>query len=211
LGILERTIEPSSATPPTATDQRRLGSTGPICSSRKRLEDGNAEFRKTMDPILLRRLASKHEPWIATLSCADARVCPGRIFNLSTGDSYDVRVVGNSASDKAVLASVEYAGGHLGVRALIVIGHTQCCAATAAAQCDREGLLEVISADMVRAKAMLPPDRQGSADDIAEANVRLQLRLLLDNSQVVREAVHSDRLTLMGAMLDLSTGKVKFI
>jgi len=188
-----------------------LGDMEVNCNSRERLEEGNAEFRKTMDPILLKRLSGKHEPWIATLSCADARVCPGRFFNLSTGDSFDVRVAGNSASDSAVLASLEYAVGHLGVRALIVIGHTHCGAAAAAAECEQEGALETISADLVRAKAMLPPDRRGNPDDIAEANVKLQLRLLQDNSQVIREAVRSERLTLMGVMLELSTGKVKFI
>lgn len=188
-----------------------LGNMEGLANLRKRLEEGNAEFSKATEPLLLKRLSSKHSPLIATLSCADARVHPGRVFNLSTGDSFDVRVAGNSASEGIVLASLEYAVMHLGVKALVVLGHTQCGAAMVAAECEREGMLEVISSDMVRAKALLPPDKRGDPDSIAEANVRLQLRLLQDNSQVIRQAVRSERLALMGAMLELSTGEVRFI
>jgi len=178
---------------------------------RSRLEEGNAEFRKTTDPLLLKMLSSKHAPWVAIVSCADARVCPGRLFNLSTGDSFDVRVAGNSASEGSALASLEYAVEHLGVRAVVVLGHTQCGAARAAVEGERDGHLGVITGDMARAREMLPQDRRDNPDDVAEGNVKLQLRLLQDNSVVIRDAVCSGRLILMGAMLELSTGRVRFI
>jgi carbonic anhydrase len=179
---------------------------------KRRLADGNAVFRRSVDPSLLQRLNSKgQEPFAAVLACSDSRVPPVKIFNLSLGDVFEVRVAGNSASDPAALGSLEYAVEHLHVKHLVVLGHTKCGAAKASMEGNAPENLASVMRDMERARYKNPTDRQEDADLIAENNVRLQLRLLVDNSKIVRDAVNGGRLELSGAMYDVETGLVRFI
>jgi len=178
----------------------------------RRLVDGNAVFRKSVDPLLLKRLNSKsQEPFAAILSCSDSRVSPVKIFNLSLGDVFEVRVAGNSASDPSVLGSLEYAVEHLHTRHLVVLGHTGCGAARAYIEGTAPENLKTVMRDMERARYKNQTDRQDDVDLTAENNVRLQLRLISDNSRIIANAVANGKLELHGAMYDLDTGSVRFI
>jgi len=177
----------------------------------RRLADGNELFRKTLDPILLRRLSERHEPLVAILSCSDARVDPAKAFNLSLGSAFVVRSTGNSAADPSVLGSLEYAVSHLGVKAVVVLGHTDCGAVKQSFDCTGCGPLEVVLKDMEAAKSTLQGLDAKDVVKVAEANVRLQLRRLVDNSSAIRHEANEGRLLLLGAMMDLSTGVVRFI
>jgi len=184
----------------------------PANGAMRRLADGNAVFRKSVDPSLLQRLNTKgQEPLAAILACSDARVSPVKIFNLSLGDVFEVRVAGNSASDPSVLGSLEYAVEHLQVKHLVVLGHTGCGAVKAFIDGTAPENLRSAMKDMERARYKNPMDRQEDADMIAENNVRLQLRLLEDNSRIIAKAVSAGKLELHGAMYDLATGSVRFI
>jgi carbonic anhydrase len=70
-------------------------------------------------------------PIAVILSCSDSRVPPEIFFDQGVGDVFIVRVAGNTY-DRLALQSIEYAVGHLGATLIMVIGHDQCGAATAA-------------------------------------------------------------------------------
>ena len=72
-----------------------------------------------------------HRPQVAVLTCADARVSPARLFDLPAGALFTVRVAGASATTESV-ASLSYAVEQLGVRTVVVLGHTHCGAVAAA-------------------------------------------------------------------------------
>ena len=178
---------------------------------KKRLIDGNAMFRKSIDPGFLARLSNKQEPFIAVLSCSDSRVSPIKIFNLSLGEAFVVCVVGNSASDQSVLGSLEYAVDHLHVKYLLVLGHSGCGAVRAMVEGDFLPNLRPVMRDLERARFKTPTEHNSDDDFIAENNVRLQLRSIQDNSTIISRAVAEDRLVMLGAMYDLATGAVRFI
>jgi carbonic anhydrase len=180
--------------------------------AKKRLMDGNALFRKAVDPALLTRLNTKaQEPFVAVLSCSDSRVDSSKIFNLSIGDAFIVRVVGNCASDPSVLGSLEYAVEHLHVRMMLVLGHTGCGAVRAMLDGKAPENLDRVIRDMERARDKIPQEKAKDVDAIAENNVRLQLRVIEDNSQPIANAVNKGTLQLVGAMYDLATGGVRFL
>jgi carbonic anhydrase len=178
---------------------------------RKRLVDGNAMFRKSIDSGFLARLSKNQEPFVAILSCSDSRVSPVKIFNLSLGEAFVVRVAGNSASDQSVLGSLEYAVDHLHVKYLLVLGHTSCGAVRAMVEGEFLPNLRTVMKDLERARFKAPTDQTNDQNLIAENNVRLQLRAIQDNSTTISRAVSEDKLTLLGAMYDLATGTVRFI
>ncbi len=187
-----------------------LDTNGP--DAKQRLMDGNALFRKAVDPALLNRLNSKtQEPFVAILSCSDSRVDPAKIFNLSMGDAFIVRTVGNSASNPLVIGSLEYAVDHLHVKMVLVMGHTNCGAVRAMLDGKYpEGLDKVVS-DMERARDKVPPEKAKGVDAIAESNVRLQMRVIEDSSVPIASAVNKGALQMAGAMYDLATGSVRFL
>jgi carbonic anhydrase len=176
-----------------------------------RLVDGNAAFRRMTDSAFLARLIESHEPFIAILTCSDARVDPAKAFNLSLGDAFVVRTAGNTASDPCVIGSLEYAVDCLEVKALLVLGHTDCGAVKASYECVDAGALEGVRRDIECAKSRLDCAEAKDSSLVAESNVRLQLRKLEDTSAVIRDAVALGKLTMYGAILDIGTGMVKFI
>ena len=105
----------------------------------KRLMAGNARYvsgTSNLPPSqAIRRagLIDGQTPFATVLACADSRVSPTTIFDQGLGDLFVIRVAGNIATP-AVLGSIEYASLHLGVNLVVVVGHQNCGAVTAAIQ-----------------------------------------------------------------------------
>ena len=78
--------------------------------------------------------AEGQAPIAAIVGCADSRVSPELIFDRGVGDLFVVRVAGNvvSGAGPIVKGSIEYAVAELGVRLIMVLGHSQCGAVKAA-------------------------------------------------------------------------------
>ena len=176
-----------------------------------RLGDGNVAFKKATDPAILNNLSKGQQPWIAILACSDSRVVPEKIFNLSIGDAFVVRVAGNTASDAQVLGSLEYAVDHLHVRDMMVLGHTSCGAVKLMMEGKDPGNLWSVARDIERAKMKVPTENDTDADSISEMNVKLQVRIIEDNSFVIRGAMEKGQLALYGSVYDLKTGTVRFV
>ena len=73
----------------------------------------------------------EQKPFAAILCCADSRVPVEILFDRSIGHLFVVRVAGNISTPDTI-ASLEYAVAVLGVKAVLVVGHTRCGAVTAA-------------------------------------------------------------------------------
>lgn len=173
--------------------------------------DGNNVYRRSVDRVLLSKVASRTQPIVAILSCSDCRVVPEKILGLSIGDAFVVRVAGNSASDSGVLGSLEYAVGSLRVPALLILGHTQCGAVKATLEGEPPTALAGVVRDIEVAGKRLSGHHGNNVDAVAEENVRLQMRRLSDNSSVIRDALASGELVMLGAMYDLATGAVRML
>ena len=176
-----------------------------------RLTDGNKIFRRNTDPVLLSRLAVKAEPSIAILSCSDCRVIPEKVFNLSIGDAFVVRIAGNSASEPAVMGSLEYAVRTLHIRTILVLGHTDCGAVKAALEDEAPEGLTRVARDVDLARKLLSGCEANNVDAIAEANVKLQMGQIANGGRVIRDAVASGKLAIVGGMYNLSTGFVRLL
>ncbi len=92
-------------------------------------------FQKHVFPdqsALYRRLAADGQrPSALMVSCADSRVVPEHICNAAPGDLFVCRNAGNivppfSIGNGGVTSTVEYAVVALGVRDIIVCGHSDC-------------------------------------------------------------------------------------
>lgn len=154
--------------------------------------------------ILKEKTADKQEPFAAVLSCADSRVPVELVFDQTIGHIFVTRVAGNLVTPE-IIGSLEYGVGVLGVKALVVLGHSGCGAVKAA-----------MKADSVpgQISSLYPHLRQaveqsgGSLDKAIEANAKIQAELLRTSSTVIRDAVKAGKLKVEAGVYDLATGKV---
>jgi carbonic anhydrase len=77
------------------------------------------------------RVAAEQKPFAAIITCADSRISPELVFDVERGNVFVSRIAGNSI-DEGTLGSTEYAVAVLGVKVVMVLGHTDCGAVKAA-------------------------------------------------------------------------------
>ena len=149
--------------------------------------------------------APNHEPAAAVLACSDARVPPSVIFDQPAGNLFVIRIAGNTAVSSAV-ASLDYAVAELGVDLIVVLGHTNCGAVTAAVEGNCGGHLAPIVAAICEI-ARTHPDMD--PDDVAELNVATTITALMNHDGPVGHAAHAGTVEIRGAIHDLRTGRLK--
>lgn len=71
------------------------------------------------------------KPHTAVLCCSDSRAPPEMIFNQDQGQLFIVREAGQVPNNNSI-ASLEFAVAVLGVKDILVLGHTECGAVAAA-------------------------------------------------------------------------------
>jgi carbonic anhydrase len=177
---------------------------------------GNSRFvagkPEARDLVPLRqKLASGQSPKAIILSCSDSRVGPELIFDQSLGDVFVVRTAGNVA-DPVALGSIEYAVDHLHSPLLVVLGHQKCGAVNAACSGEKmpsknlDAIVEKIGPAVTQAKTY------AKTDDLLESaikeNVHQSSKDVLANSDIIRDAVKSGKLSVIEAEYELDSGKV---
>jgi carbonic anhydrase len=179
----------------------------------KKLEEGNFHF--VNDKLKNRNLHAKkrmelvdgQEPWAIILSCADSRVVPELIFDTGIGELFVIRVAGNIANTSTI-ATIEYAVAHIHTPVIVVLGHENCGAVTAAmADADHGDNLNHLLAN-IQPAAMTATDR--SINGVARQNAILTSKELADKSDIIHNAVQHRKLEIIPAYYHLGSGKVDF-
>ncbi len=146
----------------------------------------------------------KQEPFAGILACADSRVVVELLFDQSIGSLFVTRVAGNIVTPE-IIGSLEYAVAVLGIRALLVLGHSNCGAVKAAMK------TEVVPGQISALYSHLRPAIERSAGNITtaiEINAKGQAELLRSSSTVIQKAVAAGTLKVSAGVYSLATGKV---
>jgi carbonic anhydrase len=155
-------------------------------------------------------------PFAAVVSCLDSRIPPAIVFDRGIGDLFVARVAGNFVNDD-ILGSLEFATKLAGAKLIVVMGHTECGAVKGACDAAQLGLLTATLANINPAVKAVQGDYTPRSSKnaefvqaVAEMNVQLTMQTLRDRSVVLREMIDKGEIGLVGAMYDVSSGKVKF-
>jgi carbonic anhydrase len=187
----------------------------------KLLVDGNARYvsnqMKERDFSAGRAARTLGQaPFAAILGCADSRVAPELAFDQAPGDLFVVRVAGNFMTPDG-LASLEYGAAVLGTKVIMVLGHTNCGAINATVAALQKGNdLPGHIGDLVRAmKPGVEPALKQPGDDLAQravvANVRYNVQRLIEAKPILADMVTAKKLSVVGGVYDLATGKVTMV
>lgn len=186
----------------------------------RELLHGNDRYRsgKTRTyglPVDRNLLAGEQRPIAAVLTCSDSRVVCEHLFDQGPGKLFVVRVAGNLLNDEG-LASIEFAVGVLGVRLVLVLGHSSCGAISAAIETLRDGtrfpgalpaLVDQLQQPVIRCQGR---DGDLLANAVRE-NVRMTVERLAAAEAVIAPGIRSGSTRVAGGIFDLSTGVVSLL
>ena len=185
------------------------------------LKQGNERFvsDKSIERDYLaqvKQTSSGQFPFAAVVSCLDSRIPPAIVFDRSIGDLFVARVAGNFVNDD-ILGSLEFATKLAGAKLILVMGHTECGAIKGACDGAQLGLLTATLANINPAVKAVQGDYtpRNSQNDkfvqaVTEMNVQHTMQTLRDRSVVLREMIDKGEIGLVGAMYDVSSGRVIF-
>lgn len=186
------------ATPDEALDRLLSG-------NQRFINDQSLAPRRQIEDI--RAFSEGQAPFAAFLGCADSRVPVEIIFDQGFGDLFVTRVAGNVANAE-IVGSLEFAAEVLGVKLIVVLGHTSCGAVTATIKGD--DVPGLISSIFHRIK----PAARHAANDIEKTiieNARSQAELIAETSPVIRKHIRDGSVKVVAGVYDLQTGFVKIV
>lgn len=160
--------------------------------------------------------SSAQNPYAIVLSCIDSRTSTEQIFDLGLGDVFSIRIAGNILNDD-ILGSMEFGMHEIGVKLLLVLGHTNCGAVIGACNHVKLGnlttLLDKIKPAIENEKTILE-NRDGSntvfVDKVTEQNVFHTIGRIRNESAIIAELEQVGKIKIVGGLYDVETGKVNF-
>lgn len=184
---------------------------------------GVARFQREVFPeqrAVFEKLALEQNPRALFLTCADSRVMPNLITQCKPGELFQCRDVGNivppyGAAYGGVSATIEYSVSVLGVKHVIICGHSDCGAMRALLHSERLAKLPSVlgwlrHAEAARRTVMevepLPPEDQ-LLRALTEQNVMTQLTNLRTHPSVAVKLARGE-LSLHGWFYEIETGEV---
>ncbi|PKB18231.1 carbonic anhydrase [Flavobacterium sp. 5] len=187
----------------------------------QKLEEGNKRFTtgKSMHPDetleRIRELKKGQHPFAIVVSCSDSRVPSELIFDQGLGDIFSIRTAGNVIGDYE-LGSIEYAVEHLDCKLIVVMGHKGCGAVKAFI--DSKGhygypdhiksIVEYIQNEDEEKQLM---NSNGlTYDKSVDANIVHGVTFLKTAEPILKGCFDLNKVSIIGALYDIETGKVIF-
>jgi carbonic anhydrase len=193
----------------------------------ERLRAGNLRFvaghgTRNLAQEHLRRmeLVEDQAPLAIVLGCSDSRVPAEMVFDQGLGDLFVIRVAGNIVAPSQV-GSIEFAADRFGVRLVVVLGHSQCGAVSAALEA-LESPTATHSPNLGFIVNSILPAVEPLAHSVGiehhellmkcavRANIRASARHLRHGSKVLEQLIQDNGLMVVGAEYSLETGVVDF-
>ncbi|MCX7070353.1 MAG: carbonic anhydrase [Gammaproteobacteria bacterium] len=189
----------------------------------EKLIEGFAQFRKVTYPTkqrLFKKLASGQAPHTLIITCADSRVVPEYFTSSDPGEIFVVRNVGNIVPPYAqfvggVSAAIEYAVVVLGVKDIVVCGHSDCGAMKATLKPGSTEGMPAVTAWLQHAQIarhVLEENFDEGGDRsrllaLTEENVIAQLNHLRTHPSVAARLA-SNRLRIHGWVFDIESADI---
>ena len=178
-----------------------------LIEGNQRYVTGNMTAHEHDLQLLQAKTAEKQQPFAAVLSCADSRGPVELVFDQTIGHLFVCRLAGNVTTPE-VIASLEYGAAVLGVRAIMVLGHSNCGAV--AATIKGSAVPGQISALYPRIRPAV--DLAGSDKEAAtKVNARIHAALLAEASTVIGGLVKDNKIKVVAGYYDVTNGMVTLV
>lgn len=192
----------------------------------EKLLRGIARFQNEIYPQnreLFRQLATRQEPDTLYIGCSDSRVVPHMLLDTLPGDLFIIRNAGNIVPPwgemvGGVSATVEYGVQVLGVKYIVICGHSDCGAMKAVMHPEKAAGFRAVRSWLHHAERVLAVAREahGELDEeqflkvLIEENVQAQIHNILTHPSVAAR-VRTGALQVHGMVFDIANGSVKVL
>jgi carbonic anhydrase len=161
---------------------------------------------------LFSRLKDGQSPDVLFITCSDSRVVPSLFTQTLPGELFIIRNAGNLVPayhiDSTEKATIEYAVSGLGIKNIIVCGHSNCGAMNGVKHPELLIKLPGVSAAVNQHGPHISSDKSNhNLDQLIEENV-LQQMDSLKSHPCVKEAISKDQLEIHGWVYEFETGNV---
>jgi carbonic anhydrase len=184
------------------------------------IKDGNHRFvtNLKMNRNLLQQVndtSDEQYPFAFILSCIDSRTSAELIFDQGLGDIFSCRIAGNILNED-ILGSMEFACKVAGAKLIMVLGHSECGAIKGACNNVKmgnlTGLLKKIQVVVKKVSKIgqVSVKSQDFVELVSKENVKNVLKNIPKKSKIIRDLVKDKKIIIVGAMYDISSGKVDF-
>ncbi len=184
----------------------------------EKLLAGYKNFRKkhaTGQPSVMSQLADKGQhPEVMVIACCDSRVDPAIILQCDPGELFTLRNVANlvpsyqaNESHPSVSAALEFGVCFLGVKHLILLGHSQCGGIDAALKPSK-----VSNTDFLKHWTSLidsKKDRSYSVEELAKLSLTQSSHNCL-TFPWIKQRVDSKQLSIHRWFFDIKQGEVSY-
>ena len=140
------------------------------------------------------KLSKGQQPRATIVGCADSRAQTNKLSNSPEGDIFMIRNIGNQVS--STMGSVQYGINHLTSPVLLIIGHSNCGAITAASS-DYSSLEKDIQKEL---KTIKIPKGIKNINGVIE-NVNNQVAIA---SKEFNDKLSNDKIIIVGAVYDFA-------
>jgi carbonic anhydrase len=187
----------------------------------RRLREGNERFvngetsHPNQDASRRSSLVENQHPFAVIFGCSDSRLAAEIIFDVGLGDVFVVRTAGQVIDD-AVLGSLEYSVGVLGVPLIVILGHDSCGAVSATKSAVETGqmpagfirdLVERITPSVLTSLR----NNETEVNDMVVEHVKQTSQRLVDSSRVISDAIEGGRTAVIGLSYSLAEGRANLV
>ena len=184
------------------------------------LKEGNHRFVTNLkvNRNLLQQVNDTSEgqyPFAFILSCIDSRTSAELIFDQGLGDIFSCRIAGNVLNND-IIGSAEFACKIAGAKLVMVLGHSECGAIKGACSNVKigylTGLLKKIRTVVKKVQKKYKGDYESDEflDLVTKNNVKNVLNQISKKSKIIKSLVKNKKIIMVGAVYDVSSGKVEF-
>lgn len=159
--------------------------------------------------------------YATVITCSDSRVPVEILFDAGVMDLFVIRVAGN-VLDVDEVGSVEYGLAHVNTPAFVVLGHTQCGAVTAVTKAVQghghpleRNIPPLVDNIIPAVKKAIADNPSAHGDDVIpyaiEENIWQGIEDLFMSSPASRDLVNAGKAKVVGAIYDVSNGKINWL
>ncbi|QOL80005.1 carbonic anhydrase [Pseudooceanicola spongiae] len=187
----------------------------------QRLMDGNARYIANapinIDHSVGRAArAAGQQPFAAIVSCSDSRVAPELLFDQGPGALFVVRLAGNFINEDG-LASLEYGAAVLGIKLIVVLGHSACGAVDATIASIQDNTLppghlpSLVNAIRPAVYEVMPSEPENLLAAATAQNARSNAERAQTQGPILAELAAAGNLRAVAAHYEIATGTVSLL
>jgi carbonic anhydrase len=159
------------------------------------------------DKLKYQQLADGQQPIAMLITCVDSRIMPEQLLGLEPGQLFCLRniasLVSRQGTDSSTESAIQYAVNHLGIKNIIVMGHSKCGGINALVNNAGDGAID----------AWLQHWRQSAQNWLntphEETQCFCQKQAVLESMQNIKDMNFiSDEINILGWHLDIGNAQI---